>query len=215
MTRIYWIASVVVAVSALAVSAALYPKMPDRVPIHWNIRGEVDRYGSKEVGTFLLPSVTLGLLGLFAVLPFLTPKSMPIDTFRETYAYISLLVAVLMTYIHGLTLAAALGHPPDISRALVGGMYVFFALMGNVLGKVTRNPYVGIKVPWTLASDRVWNATHRLGAWMFVGCGIVGLLLVLVGAPLPVTLIPIAPTVVVPIVYSWLLSRKLKAEGLL
>jgi uncharacterized membrane protein len=87
---------------------------------------------------------------------------------------------------------------------------VFFALMGNVLGKVTRNPYVGIKVPWTLRSDAVWNATHRLGAWVFTACGIVGIVMMLLRAPMELTPIPILIAVVVPIAYSYRLSRKLE-----
>ena len=70
----------------------------------------------------------------------------------------------------------------DIGRALIGGMFLFFALLGNVMGKVRKNFYIGIRVPWTLASDRVWNDTHRLAAWLMVGGGILGFLLVILGA---------------------------------
>ena len=59
----------------------------------------------------------------------------------------------------------------DIGRAMIGGMFLFFALLGNVMGKVRKNFYIGIRVPWTLASDRVWNDTHRLAAWMMVAGG--------------------------------------------
>ncbi len=214
MTRAFWIAAVVIGFGTLAASAALYPGLPARIPIHWNIRGEVDGYGSRTFGAFFFPGVILAMIGLLALLPKLSPRSMPIGPFRETYAYIAFLVTALFAYIHGLALSAAMGHAPDFARAILGGLYLFFALMGNVLGKVTRNPWVGIRVPWTLASDRVWNATHRLGAWMFVASGLVGLVLVAVGTPLAYTPIPLAAAaVVVPVVYSWLLSPKLRAEN--
>jgi len=212
MTRAFWIAAVVIGFGTLAASAVLYPSLPDRIPIHWNIRGEVDGHGSRTFGAFFFPGVILAMIGLLALLPKVSPRSMPIGPFRETYAYIAFLVTALFAYIHGLALAAAMGHGPDFARAILGGLYLFFALMGNVLGKITRNPWVGIRVPWTLASDRVWNATHRLGAWMFVACGLTGLVLVAVGTTLAYTWIPLVPTVVVPVLYSWLLSRKLRPE---
>ena len=85
--------------------------------------------------------------------------------------------------------------------------------MTSLLGKVTRNPYVGIKVPWTLRSDKVWNATHRLGAWLFTGCGILGAVLVAVHVPIATTIIPILVAAVVPIIYSYFLSRRLASAG--
>ena len=153
------------------------------------------------------------MVGLLAILPRLTPRSMPINTFRPTYAYIVLLVTALFAFIHALTLMAAAGRPLDFPRAMIAGLFLFFALMGNVLGRVTRNPYVGIKVPWTLASDRVWNATHRLGAWLFVACGLIGLILMAARVPLWTAPIPIAIAAIVPVVYSYLLSRRLRAAG--
>lgn len=213
MSRAYWIAAVFVGFAAFAASFVVFPSLPDRVPIHWNLRGQVDGYGSRMFAAFFFPCVILGILGLLAVLPRLTPKSMPIYTFSTTYAYIALLSTGLFTYIHILALLAGMGHVPDFRRALMGGMFLCFALMGNVLGKVTRNPYVGIKVPWTLASDRVWNATHRLAAWLFVASGVFGLILVLARAPLWTMPVPLVIAAVAPIVYSYLLSRKLRDSG--
>ena len=213
VTRAYWIASIALGVAVLAASAIVYPSLPARVPIHWNVRGEVDGFGSRAFGAFFFPGVILILIGVFAVLPKLTPRSMPIATFGPTYAYIVLLTTALFSYIHVLAIAAAMGHAPDFPRALLGGMFLFFALMGNVLGKVTRNPYVGIKVPWTLASDAVWNATHRLAAWLFVASGVIGLILVAARAPSWTMPIPLVLASIAPVVYSYVLSRKLKASG--
>ena len=68
--------------------------------------------------------------------------------------------------------------------ALVGGTFLFFALLGNVLGRVRRNFYIGVRVPWTLASERVWNDTHRVAAWLFVACGLAGFVIAVAGLPL-------------------------------
>ena len=111
-----------------------------------------------------------------------------------------------MAYIHAPALSAALGYAPDFARSMFGAMFVFFILIGNVMGKVTRNPYVGIRVAWTLASERVWNATHRFGGKVFVIAGIVGLLLMLFRAPWWLAGVPLAFALIVPIGYSWWIS---------
>jgi uncharacterized membrane protein len=213
MITLRWWLSIGLVIAMLLVSLVAYPSLPDRIPTHWNIKGEIDAYGSKTWAAFLSPALMLGLLGLFAVLPWLSPKHFEIDTFRSTYEFIVLVAMLYFAYVHVLTLMAAFDRRLDFARALVGGMFLFFALLGNVLGKVRRNFYVGVRVPWTLASERVWNDTHRVAAWLFVSCGLLGAILMLFGANplLPCALLPIA--VFVPIVYSFVHSKRLERRG--
>jgi uncharacterized membrane protein len=199
---------------AWAVTAALYPALPQRIPTHWNIHGKVDAYGSKST-LFLLPAVMAGMLALFSFLPALSPKNFEVDSFRSTYLFLMVLVIGLFGYIHGLLLYAARSGNVDVARALVGGVYLFFALMGNVLGKVRRNFYIGVRVPWTLASDRVWNDTHRVAAWTFVLAGLAGFVIVVAGESLLVSLIPIGVALVVPIVYAFVHYKQLERRGAL
>src|SRR5262249_41133047 len=72
----------------LAGSAAVYGSLPDRVPIHWNIRGEVDGYGSRTLAAFLMPAVLLGVFGLLWGIPRLVPAQFESQSFRSTYGYI-------------------------------------------------------------------------------------------------------------------------------
>lgn len=69
----------------------------------------------------------------------------------------------------------------DVGRAIVGGICLIFALLGNVMGKVRRNFYIGIRTPWALANERVWNATHRFAVKTFVAIGAIGLFMTLLG----------------------------------
>ncbi|MDB5348864.1 MAG: hypothetical protein JWN86_111 [Planctomycetota bacterium] len=213
MRRIYWTVSILIVVCTAIASAVLYPQLPDRIPIHWNFRGEIDGYGPKNWAIWFFPAVLLGLLGLFAVLPKLTTKSMSMEGFKDTYAFVVMASIGILAFVDALTLLAATHHAVDFPRTLMLAVFVAFALQGNVLGKVTRNPYVGIKVPWTLLSDKVWNATHRLGAWLFTACGIVGIVLTASGGPLWLTPVPLLIAALVPIVYSFMLYRKLEARG--
>ncbi len=207
----WWVAIGLTALAALA-SVVLYPSMPEQVPIHWNIRGEIDGYGAKSWALFLCPGLMALLIGMFAILPWLSPKHFEVTTFRSTYLWLMILLTVLVGYIHALTLLAGLGWHFPMDRVLVGGMFLFFAMLGNVLGKVRCNFWVGIRVPWTLASERVWNDTHRLAAWLWVAGGLLGGVLALAGWPL-VSMGVLVVIVVVPIVYSLIHYKRLERRG--
>lgn len=213
MTRVYWYIAIGITLVALGATAIIYPSLPPKVPIHWNIRGEIDSYGPKTWAAFLMPAAMVVMLGVFALLPALSPKQFEIDAFRTTYYFIVVLVIGLFGYIHALSMLGAMSRVVDFPRALCGGMFLFFMLLGNVLGKVRRNFFVGVRVPWTLASDRVWNETHRLAAWMFMGAGALGLLCVALNLPFYLGFIPLGFAAIVPIVYSLLLYKRLERSG--
>jgi len=215
MTRLYWIVAVALVALAWGASALLYPGLPARVPMHWNIRGQIDGYGSKAT-VFLMPGVMVGLLGLFRALPTLSPKNFEVDSFRATYLFVMVLTIGMMGYIQAVLLyAVATGGRMDMNRALFGGLFLFFAMLGNVLGRVRRNIYIGVRVPWTLASERVWNDTHRVAAWLFVACGLSGFLIVVAGLPLVAAFAVLLIAVVVPIVYAFVHYKQLERRGAL
>ena len=154
------------------------------------------------------------LLGLFWVLPFLSPRSFEVDSSRKTYLFIVVLITGLMGYIQAVILyAAAHGGQVDLGRAMVGGTFLFFAMLGNVLGRVRRNFYIGVRVPWTLASERVWNDTHRVAAWLFVACGLAGFVIALAGLPLAAAFAVLLIAIVVPIIYSFVHYKQLERRG--
>lgn len=221
MTRFYWVAAIGLTVLAWAVSAWFYPSLPQRIPTHWNIHGQVDGYGDKLGSVFLMPAFSTLMLAVFAFLPALSPKKFEVDTFRPTYLFIMLGMVALFVYMQAIILMTTwqeVGGGPkriDLGRALLGGIFVFFALMGNVMGKVRKNFYIGVRVPWTLASDRVWNDTHRLAAWLMVAGGIVGLIIVLAGWPLPWAFGALAVSLLVPVVYSFIHYKALERRGAL
>jgi uncharacterized membrane protein len=186
--------------------------LPDTIPTHWNIKGEIDGYGPKAT-LFLMPGIMVGMILMFAALPAVSPKPFEIDGKQPVYLFMMLVIVGLMGYIHALLMWAAMSPKIDISRALVGGIMLMMALMGNVMGKIKRNLYMGIRTPWTLANDRVWADTHRVGAWWLVGAGLLGFVLSLMALPVWVPLIPLAPAIIWPILYSYLHFKKLEREG--
>jgi uncharacterized membrane protein len=104
-------------------------------------------------------------------------------------------------------------HSFDIGRGFSAGIFLFFALMGNVMGKVRKNFFIGIRVPWTLASERVWNDTHRLGAWVMTAAGVIGFLMTVLGVPIWASLALLIGSMVILLVYSFLRYKTLERAG--
>lgn len=161
---------------ALVFSAVLYPRMPDRIPTHWNWKGEIDGWGDKHWAAWMLPGGMLLMLLVFQALPWLSPRQFAIDSFRKVYDFLIVLLMLLFGSLHVLFLLPAVGVQPPVDTVVMILMSIFFVLLGNVLGKVQRNFYVGVRTPWTLASERVWNDTHRVAAWLFFFSGVLGVI---------------------------------------
>src|SRR5205823_11806351 len=89
MNRTYLTLSLALIAATLIASGVIYPMLPETVPTHWNIQGQVDGYGPKSVAAFLIPSMLVVLLLVLLILPWLSPKQFEIDTFRSTYGFIS------------------------------------------------------------------------------------------------------------------------------
>lgn len=206
MKRNYFLIASLVIIATLIVTIVVYPDLPSRIPAHWNFRGEVDRYGSKQ-GAFLIPALMVGFVIMFAVLPWLSPKRFEVDTFRSTYIYLMLVLVGFLAYLHALKLWAALSKPLDMNRALMGALFLILALLGNVLGKVRRNFFIGVRTPWTLASEKVWDATHRFAAKVFVIAGLLGLLSMAVTAKPVIGLVILVVAALASVFYCWCITN--------
>ena len=162
--------------ATLLFSAVLYSRMPDRIPTHWNWKGEIDGWGDKHWAAWMMPGMMVGLLFLFQALPWLSPQQFEIDSFRKVYDFIIVLMMLLFASLHVLFLLPSVGIPLPVDTAVMVILSAFFMLLGNVLGKVQRNFFVGVRTPWTIASERVWIDTHRVAAWLFFVSGCLGIL---------------------------------------
>jgi uncharacterized membrane protein len=212
MNRTYWACALILIAASIVATLAFYPKLPETIPMHWNIRGQIDGWGPRST-VWIMPGTMVGLLGLFFVLPKLSPKPFELDRAQSAYLFVMVLTIGMMGYIQALILWAAFSPKVDFSRAMVGGIVLMLALMGNVLGKIKRNLYIGVRTPWTIANERVWSETHRVAAWWFVGAGLTGFIIALSGLPIWLALIPLAPAVIWPVVFSYLLYKRLEREG--
>jgi len=154
---------------ALLAGAALWNQLPDQMASHWNANDQVDGYISRFWGVFLMPLITLGMLVLFLVLPGIDPLKANIAQFRESFNLFIVVIVAFMLYVHGLTLAWSLGYQDfKMSAVMLPFMGVLFIAIGFMLRKAKRNFFIGIRTPWTLSSDSVWDKTHQLGSILFM-----------------------------------------------
>lgn len=202
----------IIVLGTLIAAFVVYPQMPDMVPIHWNVHGEIDDYGSKAFGTFFLPLMNIGMYVLLLVTPKLDPKRANYQKFDGSYRIIRFTIHLFFTLMFALTIYAALGHPVDIGLWIPAGVSVLFIILGNVMGRVRHNYFVGFKLPWTLASEEVWQRTHRFGSKLMVIGGIFAFVSVfLTEGNLRFILMMsgiLLPTLII-IVYSYVIYRKL------
>jgi uncharacterized membrane protein len=171
MSKYYGFAILLIVAAAVATWVA-YPQLPATVATHWDIHNQPNGYSPKSVIFIFGPGMMAGMLVLAYCLPWLSPKRFEVDGFRSTYLYIMLLILALVAYVYGIILWAGTGHARNVGRAVVGGISLLFLFLGNVLGKVRRNFYVGVRTPWALANERVWNATQRFAGKAFVVAGV-------------------------------------------
>jgi len=192
-----------------AAAALAWPVAPDRIPVHWNASGGIDRYGGKVEGLLLMPLLACGIYLLMRYLPNLDPGRANYARFGGVYATIRISVLALMAAIQGVTLFTVLRRPVDMSLivpVLVGSLFV---VIGGVMGKIRPNWFVGIRTPWTLTSKMAWVRTHRLGGWLFVAQGLCFIASGVVGLPAfhLVVIGSMFAVIVVLFVYSYLVWR--------
>jgi uncharacterized membrane protein len=176
---------------------------------HWGTNDQVNGTMSKFWGVFLMPIITIAMLLLFLVIPSIDPLKANIATFRDYFNSFITLIVVFMVYIYGLTLVWNLGFTSfRMSTAMLPAMGLLFIFVGVMIGKAKRNYFIGIRTPWTLSSDKVWDETHRIGGKLFIASGVVALL----GAFFPnyafwFIMVPVMGTALFTVVYSYYLYQ--------
>ncbi len=156
----------------LLYGALSYGTAPERFPMHWNLHGEIDRYGGRVEGLFALPLVALGVWLLVRFLPRIDPGRSNYANFIGAWATLQVAIVTLLTTVYGVVQAAARGSAFDVRTILPLAIGALFVVLGNLLGKLRPNWFFGIRTPWTLSSAESWNRTHRAGGWVFVGLGL-------------------------------------------
>lgn len=207
-TRFLVLSGLIVLATSLA-AWAVYARLPAVVPTHWNAQGVADGYGPRGF-IFIHTAIMIGLIALWTALPSLSPSRFKIEPFQSTHWLIGMLVVAMIAYVQAVTIYAEFSPSLDMGRAVLGGVLVLIALIGNVIGKVKRNFWIGVRTPWTLADDRVWYATHRLAAKSMVLSALLGLVVLFAGLALNIAVGLLMAGALIPVVYSLLYSKRLE-----
>jgi uncharacterized membrane protein len=201
--------AVTLAVVLTAITTHGWIHLPGEIAIHFDASGNPDGTTGKLPGLMLLPVLFIGFVGLFRNLPSLDPLGENIESFRPQYDLIAASILGFLTYIQALIVSWNLGYSFSINQALAPGIAALYYIMGSVLEEARQNWFIGIRTPWTLSSEEVWNKTHRKFATWFKASGLIAL-----GAVIfPDRLVELAvlPAVIVSgaaFVYSYLRYQK-------
>lgn len=158
----------------VAVISALYfySVFPERVPMHWNFQGEVNGWGSRATAAFAVPAMLIGIYVLFLVLPKIDPRKEKYEQFAKAYNIFRNLILLFLLIIYFLASFNALGYNTQIGLVIPLLVGILFIVLGVYLPQIKSNWFVGIRTPWTLSSETVWEKTHRVGGKMFILAGL-------------------------------------------
>jgi uncharacterized membrane protein len=152
---------------SLAIAIYLYPLMPDRMASHWNAQGQVDGYMSKFLGLFIMPTISIFLFLLFLAIPRIDPLKENITKFRKNFDIFVVLVLLFLFYLFVLTIIWNFGVRFSMILALVPAFVGLFYYVGILVENAKRNWFIGIRTPWTITNEAVWNRTHKRGGKLF------------------------------------------------
>jgi len=198
----------------LTASVFFYNNLPERVAVHWNYAGQVDGYGSGQMQAIIFSLLITGMYLLFLLIPYLDPKKERYEQFSKIYHIFKNIILALMVVIYFIIGLNGLGYDLPVGIIIPGLVGLLFIVLGNYLGKIKMNWFMGIRTPWTLSSEEVWNKTHRFGGKMFIIAGL--LMIAQIFLPLiwrlPVFIIMIAMLVFGTMGYSYILYLKEKKK---
>ncbi len=208
-TKLTLILASLLIITSIVLGVLVYDQLPEQVASHWNEKGEVDDYMSKFWGTFMMPIISLLMLALFLVIPHIDPLKKNIAEFREIFNAFIFVMMLFMTYIWAIILAWNLGKTFNMNQAILPALGLLFIFIGYMVGKAKRNWFVGIRTPWTLSSETVWDEVHRIGGTLFMLSGFITLLGVFFRSlAIWFTLVPIFATSIFLYVYSYVLYQR-------
>jgi uncharacterized membrane protein len=194
----------------ILVGLILWQKLPEQVPYHWNIQGEVDGWAGKSMAVFFMPLFMLAMHWICVLATTADPKNT--DYHPKTISLVLWICPVLNLVLNTMVYAAALNYPVDIEIIMPLLLGIAFILIGNLLPKCRQSYTMGIKLPWTLHNEENWNKTHRLAGKLWVLGGIVSMASALIGS-FWILIGVITLMVAIPTVYSYCLYRKqMKSE---
>ncbi len=208
INKLKLIISSVLTVLPIAFGLALWNRLPERLPYHWNAAGEIDGYAGKGMAVFFMP---LFLLAIHVLCVFATKLDKANrDQNERVFSLIYYIMPVISLTVHGFVFATALGNNVDVTSITVIILGFVFLVVGNYMPKAKQNRTIGIKITWTLSSEANWNATHRFAGKLWFAAGFIVLAAAFLPSriSLPLMMVVSFIAVLVPVIYSYRFHKK-------
>ena len=210
----YWAAILFIVLASFILGAVFYPHMPETMASHWNAHGEADGYMPRFWVLFLVPFVSLGMALLMFVIPRIDPLKTNIEKFKGYFYGFVIVITLFFFYVNVLVILWNLDFRFDFTQLLMPAMAILMYMVGIMTTKAKRNYFIGIRTPWTLNNEEVWDRTHKLGGLLFKIVGII----TLIGVFFPdqaiyLMLISVLLATFISIVYSYVIFQKIQKEN--
>ena len=198
-----------IALLSFAIGVYYYPQMPEQMASHWNAAGQVDDYLSKFWGLFLIPITLVGLALLFMAVPRVDPLRENIEKFRKYYDGFVILFMIFMICVYLATILWSIEIRISINVFLPIAAGIMFIGAGILVENTKQNWFVGIRTPWTMSSESVWDKTHRMGGKLFKIAGVISIVGILFQSyAVYFVLVPAILVAVYTVVYSYVEYKK-------
>lgn len=182
------------------------------ITLQWGLDGEVNNTTDKWPGILILPLTAVGISFLLWLLPKIEPRKQHLQDSKKVYYITMLGVQILLLIGYAISILQAMGHDIEFGNNLFIAIGILFIVLGNYLPKVRSNFFLGIRTPWTLSSEIVWNKTHRIGGYLFMIIGAFFIVASLITSTFISEIIITCAIVltVIPVVYSWWIFSQLE-----
>jgi uncharacterized membrane protein len=197
---------------AVGVMLWLYPRLPAEVPTHWDLHNHVNGT-MPRFWAAAFPALSVLVLAVLSVaLPAISPRQFAIRPFAGAWG-ILMLVAQGLVLVLGLgVLLAGAGYVVSVPTITMLAVGVLYMVLGNYMGKLCRNFFIGIRTPWTLASDAVWERTHRFGGRLFMLGGLMAIVIALIDPAPWLLLIVVLAVLSIAAGYSYFIHLQLEGS---
>ena len=206
---------IVIMLLSIVGTVFIFKDLPDQIPTHWNIKGEVNSYSSKNFA-YLTAILPIFLYILMKVIPKIDPQKDSYEKHDKAFRATMFSVIILLIGIHWMTIGYSLGYLLNIIKYIEVGLGILFIIIGRYMPQIRFNYFFGIRTPWTLSSAAVWRKTHMVGGYLYFVMGTVFILSSFFNSDLSfyISIGSVALISIGLIVYSYILYRNEKKQAI-
>jgi len=169
---------IMILMAMVVIAVFFYKKMPEMVPSHWNFQGEIDSYMNRNLFVLLIPGISVGIYLFMTFLPFIDPLKRNVQKFANVYLWMKTIIigflAFLFFLITYISVSGKLFFPVGLAVTLSVG--IMMILLGMIMPLIKKNYFIGIRTPWTIDSEEVWDITHKRAKFAFIVGGAIMIL---------------------------------------